>query len=42
MLEGKTIMENLTEISVQELLDAYKQVNDFIKYLEMEENNLEE
>lgn len=35
-------MENLTEISVQELLDAYKQVNDFIKYLEMEENNLEE
>lgn len=35
-------MENLTEISVQELLDAYKQVSDFIKYLEMEENNLEE
>lgn len=42
MLEGKTNMENLTEISVQKLLDAYKQVNDFIKYLEMEENNLEE
>lgn len=35
-------MENITELSVQELLDAYSKVKDFIKYLELEEKNIEE
>lgn len=35
-------MEKITEISTQELLDAYKNVDDFIKYLELEEKNIEE
>lgn len=35
-------MKKITEISTQELLDAYKKVNDFIKYLEAEEKNVEE
>ena len=34
-------MKELKSISTEELLDAYKQVNDFIKFLEIEENNLE-
>ena len=35
-------MEKITEICTQELLDAYKKVDDFIKYLELEEKNIEE
>ena len=35
-------MKKITEISTQELLDSYKKVNDFIKYLEVEEKNVEE
>ena len=34
-------MKELKNMSTEELLDAYKQVNDFIKFLEIEENNLE-
>lgn len=34
-------MKELKDLSTEELLDAYKQVNDFLKYLEIEENNLE-
>lgn len=35
-------MEKITELSIQELLDAYSKVNDFIKYLDLEEKNIEE
>lgn len=35
-------MEKTNELSIQELLDAYSKVNDFLKYLDLEEKNIEE
>ena len=34
-------MQDLNNISNQELLDLYKTINDFLKYLETEQNNIE-
>lgn len=34
-------MQDLNNISNQELLDLYKIINDFLKYLETEQKNIE-
>ncbi len=34
-------MQDLNNISNQELLDLYKTINDFLKYLETEQKNIE-
>lgn len=34
-------MQDLKDISNQELLDLYKTINDFLKYLETEQKNIE-
>lgn len=34
-------MKDLNNISNQELLDLYKTINDFLKYLETEQKNIE-
>ena len=35
------ILQDLNNISNQELLDLYKIINDFLKYLETEQKNIE-
>ena len=34
-------MQDLNNISNQEILDLYKTINDFLKYLETEQKNIE-
>lgn len=35
------MLEEIKDIKTEDLIDAYKKVNEFLKYLESEKNNIE-